>query len=340
MKTIYLLGIALALMPAAGAQSKGNSNYNQNSYFWTTQKPAYGNANWSYQTRTTQKGKPDTYSWSTGPGKGVTSYTWTAPGVYEDVTVKRLEFENVDAREALRALFRGVKRDYDIVDKELPDRKISLKADNIKLTTALDLITQSAGLKWRADKQKDKTVYKIGKEIAASPHLSLDFTNATTILTDPATGRIRATYPNSLTTLDPNANKILYDTLTTQNPTVLMPGSTDLTSAGLYTANTLEERSTFICPHCKGQATVIRHRQIPKCPKCSREFLSDWQFCPFDGSKRPATASAWRFCPICGKEVEPEEPKRKSSLFDGASRISANLLMPDSGVRRLLTPKQ
>ncbi len=66
-----------------------------------------------------------------------------------------------------------------------------------------------------------------------------------------------------------------------------------------------EEHSTFTCPHCKQQVTVIHQHAAPKCEKCSRVFHDDWQFCPFDGAKRPATAGIdWQFCPLCGKSIK------------------------------------
>jgi len=79
--------------------------------------------------------------------------------------------------------------------------------------------------------------------------------------------------------------------------------------------STPENRSTFVCPHCKGQAQVLRPRQQTRCPKCGRAFQGDWQFCPYDGAKRPAAPGGWRFCPFCGKAVE----KEKAAVDGGAS---------------------
>ncbi|HSV74515.1 MAG TPA: zinc ribbon domain-containing protein [Chthonomonadales bacterium] len=67
-----------------------------------------------------------------------------------------------------------------------------------------------------------------------------------------------------------------------------------------------ETRSTFACPHCRGQVQVLRSRQPPRCPRCDRPFHGEWRFCPFDGARRPPAPGAWRFCPLCGKAVERE----------------------------------
>ena len=55
------------------------------------------------------------------------------------------------------------------------------------------------------------------------------------------------------------------------------------------------QRSTFTCPHCKGQVTILRQKKPAQCSKCGRSFEGDWQYCPFDGTKRPASET--RFPP-------------------------------------------
>lgn len=328
MKTVTLLGIALAIGLPAGAQSDNNiityttspesivytlgnqaSVYSANPRSVTYQAGKSGN--WITQS-TGSKSKPNTYTWSTRnkPLTFTQGYTWTAPGVYEDTTIKHIDIRNEDVRHALKSVFEAAQRDYEVIDKDLPDVRISLKADNIKLSTALEVITQSAGLSWKIDKQKDKSVYHIGKNVSSSSYVTLSLADANqNVVLDPTTNKIRATYPNNLQ-LDPSASKI-YENVLRNSPTVTSPNVSsvlwDTAAANLFTYNTTEERSTFTCPHCKGQATVIRHRQVPKCPKCGRDFQNEWQFCPFDGSKKPTTTSAWHFCPICGKEVEPEK---------------------------------
>jgi hypothetical protein len=74
-----------------------------------------------------------------------------------------------------------------------------------------------------------------------------------------------------------------------------------------YVWSMQEQRSMFRCPHCKGQATVLRKQEQPKCEKCARPFQSGWQFCPADGAKRPAAVGEWKFCPFCSKKVDGEK---------------------------------
>ena len=92
------------------------------------------------------------------------------------------------------------------------------------------------------------------------------------------------------------------------------PGIT-YTPLSLSGVKVAEERSTFTCPHCKQQVTVLHQHTAPKCEKCSRTFHDDWQFCPFDGAKRPASAGTdWQFCPLCGKSVKAPEKIINSPL--------------------------
>ncbi len=78
----------------------------------------------------------------------------------------------------------------------------------------------------------------------------------------------------------------------------------------VYSYSQNENRSTFTCPHCKRQATVIRKAEAAHCPKCERVMQSDWQFCPNDGTKRPASETAWKFCPFCSRAVTMTEAAR------------------------------
>ncbi len=71
----------------------------------------------------------------------------------------------------------------------------------------------------------------------------------------------------------------------------------------VYDITTTEARSTFTCPSCKEQITVLRKHTAPKCPTCGKDFQKEWKFCPNDGAKRPAEAGDWKFCPHCGKAV-------------------------------------
>ncbi len=77
-----------------------------------------------------------------------------------------------------------------------------------------------------------------------------------------------------------------------------------------------ETRTSITCPHCKGNVTAIRTRTAPKCTKCSRTFQAGWEFCPADGTKRPAENNEWKHCPLCGKEVDFSKAEKKTSSLE------------------------
>jgi len=211
-----------------------------------------------------------------------------------------LDLKKASLKDALKQLFDQAKYGFTI-EGDAPDSSITVHAKNVKFSTALGLITDAAGVNWKME-QKDKSIhYTVGKSIKSS-HF----------------------WPNTPWVLDGKSNSFIFSD---NKPFTLSTGKNSFTphlfkqtdpmsgALGLYTTVTSERQSTFICPHCKGQTTVVRSRQQPKCPKCGRTFQTEWQFCPFDSSKRPATPGAWKFCPLCGKEVNmEEEPKKKSEL--------------------------
>jgi RNA polymerase subunit RPABC4/transcription elongation factor Spt4 len=181
-----------------------------------------------------------------------------------------LDMNNVPVRDALKQVFAQAKQEF-VVDADVPeDARITARAKNVQLGTALDLITQSARVRWGREIKDGKTVYRIGKSVRSSVFASPG-----------ATG---------VFSLDLNR-------LRDSSPLIYRYGVT-------------EQRSTFTCPHCKGQATVLRQNQQPRCPECQRVFQSDWQFCPHDGAKSPAVSSDWKFCPICGKAVDMEKAEQ------------------------------
>lgn len=187
-----------------------------------------------------------------------------------------IKFDNLPVRDALKRVLEQAKQDY-VVDDDVPaDAKISLDVKDVRLSTVLDLLTQSAGVGWHREVARQrsqtnassKTIVRVGKSVA----------------TNRLSGTLNRVLPSNII-------------VSGRQPTVLDPF--------LYRYSTTEQRSTFTCPHCKGQATLLQTRRAqPACPKCQRTFQSDWQFCPSDGTKRPAaTTGTWRFCPLCGKTV-------------------------------------
>ncbi len=171
------------------------------------------------------------------------------------------------------------------VDEDVPkEAKVTLRAKNIRLSTALDLITQAAGVNWTREITDGKTSIRVGKAVRPG----------TIILRNSLPGRGGLTIPEiHIPRMEPG----------TRIDSVL-PQVFSLSEM-------LETRSTFTCPHCKKQATVLRRNQQPRCTTCNRPFQPGWQVCPFDGTKRPAAQGEWKYCPFCGKAVKMDEKGAK-----------------------------
>jgi len=219
-----------------------------------------------------------------------------------------LDLDNATVREGLKQVLDKAKQAYKVDDDVPNTARITVRAKNVRLSTALELLLQDAGLGIVRQVEDGKLVYRIRK--SGSDTLStLDL--------------LRSTIDNKLgMTLAPGH---LQQFLTIK-PDGKWIGKTDPKALELhlrslqefaskqgaagalpYVIRTQERRSLFKCPHCKGQATVIRHPEQPKCEKCSSVFQPGWQFCPADGAKRPAAVGEWKYCPFCSKKVEGEK---------------------------------
>jgi hypothetical protein len=179
-----------------------------------------------------------------------------------------LDLDNAPIADAARQVAQRAQLDADVtLDDDVPaNARVTLRAKGVKAGTAMDLIAQAAGVNWAAEKKEGKTVLKLGKKVQSG---LFSFSGPATVFRD-------------------------HEAL---RRLVIPEGSVSVYGSALT-------RSTFTCPHCKGRATVLRSVQQPKCTKCERQFQPGWQFCPDDGTKRPAAASDWKFCPMCGKRVE------------------------------------
>jgi len=172
-----------------------------------------------------------------------------------------LDVDAVPLRDALKKLFEQAGREFS-VDADVPaETRVTLKLKDVRLTTLLNAVTESAGIGWRRETRDGKPVYRFGKALAR---------------------RVASVFY-------PIAPSFSLSTGTVA----------DVFASRLFA----EERHSFTCPHCKAEATVLRARRAPRCVQCSREFQSAWQFCPFDGEKRPAPAQEWKHCPVCGKAL-------------------------------------
>ena len=217
----------------------------------------------------------------------------------------RLDLRDVTIREAARQLAEQTKREIVVDADVLESARVSLNAANLQLGTALDVLSQAAGVRWGREirsGEKGAVVYRIGKN---APSLNVSGAN---------TFRLRN-----------NGQEITGLTIrsgtTFQVPPAAAAAQLRALENGLvYSYGSREERSTFTCPHCKRQATVIRKVETPKCPKCERAFQPSWQFCPYDGARRPATETTWKACPFCGKQVSQSDTTTDAPhLFDTAS---------------------
>lgn len=194
-----------------------------------------------------------------------------------------LDLNDVPVADAVRRVSELAKVNVQ-VDEDVPkEAKVTLKAKNIRLSTAMDLITQAAGVYWTREITDGKTTLRVGKAVRPGA----------IILRNSMPGRGSVTIPDiHLPRIDP-------DRFEGALPQVFS------------LSEMVEIRSTFNCPHCKKQAVVLRRNQQPRCTTCNRPFQSGWQVCPFDGTKRPAAQGDWKFCPFCGKAVKMDESGAK-----------------------------
>lgn len=202
-----------------------------------------------------------------------------------------LDLTEVPAPEALKRVFEQAKVGYRL-DADVPrEARVTVKAQNIQLHTALNLITEAAGVGWTVE-QKLAAALTLPEDTSKEERAKL--------LAEAAVVTYRVGKTISTRTLLPR---------------MLFHGKEGVVAPSLQLSETLvpftvygrEERSTFTCPHCKQQSTMVRVKQQPKCPKCARVYQPEWQFCPADGTRRPAPPGEWRFCPACGKQVMPEK---------------------------------
>jgi hypothetical protein len=210
-----------------------------------------------------------------------------------------VDLDNAPVRDALKQIFERAKLDYQ-VDEEVPsDARITLRAKNVRFLTALELVLQGADAGLVREMRDGKASYRIRKGGGTNPLGAL-------LLRPNVIGGGGYLAPggkggSGLFTPD-QKGLVPVPKLQEYLKTFSKGGGV---TPYIYQFN--EQRSTFRCPHCKGQSTVIRQSQQPKCEKCSRTFQPDWQFCPADGAKRPAAAAEWRYCPFCGKRTEGEK---------------------------------
>lgn len=291
--------------------------------------------------------------------QGLADWTILTPGKDKKVD---LDLDDVPLKEALQTLLGQEKIPFDM-DKDVPaGTMITLKAKGIRFYTALNVITEMAGVGWRSElrqegsnkaelkphiqitKDRKRGMNPFNRWMLSSPNVlnfnrtlrsldnqdlnrwnlevsPLDLNKWKDLYTDPNNLDSKAlkelpTNPKPLWELQTPNGTITVPAPKSQGrstpnsplPLLQTPDGTTLGNLGgnrslLYDLSKTEERSTFTCPHCHEQITVIRKHVTLKCPTCGRTFQSDWKFCPFDGAKRPAEPEDWKYCPHCGKPI-------------------------------------
>lgn len=183
-----------------------------------------------------------------------------------------VELANVPVGDALRRLFELARQNY-LVDGALPgDVRVSLSARQVRLTSALQVVTDAAGLSWTYEGGGTKPGrFRIGKSVAPSLATALLQTSGVPVRLPQAPGQ--------------RAPEV--------EPTRL-------------TVPVGEIRATFTCPHCRHRTTILQRQDSDRCVRCSRQLQPGWIFCPSDGVRRPSPLPDWKFCPSCGKPVRTE----------------------------------
>jgi len=236
---------------------------------------------------------------------------------------------NDNLRDAIKRVIGKADVTYEI-DADVPtDKKVTLKAENIPLYTAINVLIESAGIgctesrkRTVSDTEKVRlTLEKIHLHFRKAPSAPLGGGPSSWTLNIPNTVFDKTNWANNFYTFQDGKikeksadGKVLFnDSINPKEATTYtnklldsfkgLSTSTDGWKPMLYNLTSSEERSTFTCPHCKQQVTVIKKHVAPKCPTCGRTFQDDWKFCPVDGTKRPDDPGEWKFCPHCGKAV-------------------------------------
>jgi hypothetical protein len=218
-----------------------------------------------------------------------------------------LNFENKPVCEALREVAERSKHQLRL-DKDMPTTvRVTLSVPNVKLSTALDLITQAADVKWG----REVRLLKEAKQAKNSLVIGRNVIPTTVI----------AMYE------DEESSKPEWTINTSGLSESILAMAAPLSPKWVMT--TTEDRASFTCPHCRNQVTTIVQRGQPRCPKCTSVFQSDWKFCPSDGAKRPYLNKPWKFCPHCGKGIEFEQVGEAASLINTllgpGSRLAVNI---------------
>ena len=225
--------------------------------------------------------------------------------VSNGLSEKRQDIELVDVplKEALKQILEASKLPY-IIDEDVPnDPKVSIKLANAPLTAVLDALTLSNKIGWRTEFKYNKTAPKVQPTVDDKTHkVSLYAIGDTKFETQIHVGKTVAALPGAyqFRTLDiegPPPARVKGFSVSPTSPA-------EAPQMRIYRWQS--QKRTFTCPHCHNSISILPQPEEVRCSKCRRPFETNWQVCPFDGTKRPERKDAWRFCPICGKTIKME----------------------------------
>jgi hypothetical protein len=229
-----------------------------------------------------------------------------------------VDFDNTPVKEAFRRVIEQGKYEP-ILDDDVPgDARVTLRAKNVRLSSVLNVLADVSGVNWRQEVRNEKKSIHIGKKVSSG-------VSSFILRTSPgAQGGGKFFVPGGPNHLFPGgqggALTLPRHGGAGSGGSFFVPGTPGVPTVKGFGSNSfvvsplIGQRTTFSCPHCKGKTTMIRVRQQPQCPKCSRTFEGDWQYCPADGTKRPSSPSSWQYCPLCGKRVEVEKSDAGNEL--------------------------
>jgi hypothetical protein len=182
-----------------------------------------------------------------------------------------LEIDNLPIRDAIQKVFKATKYEVSFDDTVPSDVRITVKVPNVRLSTALDMITDAGNVKWTrdwrfsADSAKPIIQYRICKAVPADHMIFLK--------PGPAG-------PPRVVQIGPGSKLLASGTATQSLINVIIP----------------EERLSVRCPHCHAKIVRTVTKAAPRAPGAPRI-----------ASPPPAPAKQWKFCPFCGKPVDFED---------------------------------
>jgi transcription elongation factor Elf1 len=232
------------------------------------------------------------------------TYTFSMfPARLPDTRVK-LDVRNGNLRDILKDVLKQARLDY-ALDNDVPeDQKRSFTFENVPIATALDVITRSADIGWRAERQPTK---EGDKDKTSKPEEATDEGKILILI-----GKKYAR-PGTADMEDFQFQPLA--------PNVWTPKAT----TSLYNVKRVEQRSTFTCPHCHQRTTIVRRDGEDRA----------WKFCPLCGKPVDIQANV-KSAPTT--QVEPELMdsllENQSSLNDVQDQLIrlSSIAGPDSDV--------